>query len=486
MIRHDHMQHIAFNGHVKFQPAQNIGRCLDGKFYPQDALHFGNRQIDLHRFGLDRVFVDDALRNLPPAGLAHQFDPAFDTQNRLAGMHPPAEANPRIRQHLLRLHGAPHVDKIPVRRFQQHVARLVVDLCFRPADNPAQAENTGVIQQDDVVWFQFARHFVQRIQRFARFRQPGGNRWGAAPGPRHQLVIIEGVQRLANLEGDVIGDIHNIIDRALAHQLQAALHPFRRRLHFGIAQQGQGKALVIFRVLDSDRGQPVDRRPIGLHRIRRIAHRLAQQRGDFARHTHDAEAAGQVGRQVDVEDHIAQNILKRRARHIRLVMRHEDDAFVFIRNAQFLLRTDHAAVRDTAQGLLLQDHTFGGIAVAVPHFRAFLGERGPQRRVNRPLLLIIEQVGRAGNALFQPVAPIIHHRQHQTVRVGVRLHFADRAQQNLLAVPHQMIRRGHAHPFDLLLWHPYIMNAVDFQPSQRQPFGQQFRRNVDVHIIFQP
>jgi hypothetical protein len=44
-----------------------------------------------------------------------------------------------------------------------------------------------------------------------------------------QLGVVEGVQRLAEFEHHVVGDVDQRADRADAAALEAALHPFRRR-----------------------------------------------------------------------------------------------------------------------------------------------------------------------------------------------------------------------------------------------------------------
>src|SRR5690606_1318609 len=219
---------------------------------------------------------------------------------------------------------------------------------------------------------------IQRGQLFAGPGQPGGDGRRFAAGAGYQFVVIEGVQRLADLEGDVVGHINDIVDRALADQLQPALHPPRRWLHRRIAQQRQREPLIVFRVFDPDECLSLDGRAFHDDAVRRIAHLFAEQRGDFARDADDAEAAGQIGRQVDVEDDIAEDVSERRTRHIRLVVFQNEDTLMFVRNAEFFFRADHAAIGDAAQRPFLQNHAFGFVAVAVPYFRAFFGERRPQ------------------------------------------------------------------------------------------------------------
>ena len=78
---------------------------------------------------------------------------------------------------------------------------------------------------------------IERAQTLARLWKAGDDRRRAAPGARCQLVVIKSVQRLPDLEIDVVGDIDDVVDRTLPDGAQAPLHPFRRRRDRAAAQQ---------------------------------------------------------------------------------------------------------------------------------------------------------------------------------------------------------------------------------------------------------
>jgi hypothetical protein len=69
---------------------------------------------------------------------------------------------------------------------------------------------------------------VKRIQRFAGFRQAGDDGRGIAACARLELIVVESMERLADLEGDVVGDVYDVVDGALADQLQAKRSRRRR------------------------------------------------------------------------------------------------------------------------------------------------------------------------------------------------------------------------------------------------------------------
>ena len=56
------------------------------------------------------------------------------------------------------------------------------------------------------------------------------------------LVSIEGVQRLADLEEDEVGDIHNVVYRMKSDGEKLLLEPFRRRTHFHVLN---GNSLIL-------------------------------------------------------------------------------------------------------------------------------------------------------------------------------------------------------------------------------------------------
>ncbi len=469
-IGHGHVERVGFEMYVKAAAQQQVCRLIGANRDAQNALNLGSRQVDLHLRRGQRIVIDDPLRDLTAARAPHQFDAAPHAALRPTGMHAPAEAQPGVGADLLRLHRVADVDEIPVRGFQQHAGGLVADLGLRAADDPADTQDSGFVGHEDGEVVQRALHLVQRFERLARLRQPGDD-LGRLPartgGSRSldQFVVVEGVGRLPDLEGEVVGHVHDVVDWALPHADQAALHPLWRRLDGGIAQQRQREAWVEFRLADFDADLPGNRRAIRARFVGRLAQRRIQQGGGFPRHAEDAVGAGEVGRQFDVVNHVAQHVLRRSPRRIARILVHKDDALVRVADAEFLLRADHAAVGDAAQRLLLQDHALGFVAVTVPHFRAFQRHNRPQRRVEYALIFVLEQIGRAGDTLLQLIRAIIDHRQHQAVGVRVGFDFADRAQEQLVPIPHQMIGHRVADALDEGLRQADVLDVRDFQPG---------------------
>ncbi len=94
---------------------------------------------------------------------------------------------------------------------------------------------------------------------------------------------------------------------------------------------------------------------------------------------------------------------------------------------------------------------------------------------------------RARDNLFDLRATVIDHRQHQPVRIRMRLHLADGAEHDLVASPHQVIGRRHVNSGGRrALRHADIFNRSDFQPRQSQAFSQFFGAYRNVNVVFQP
>ena len=84
-----------------------------------------------------------------------------------------------------------------------------------PPMTPPRAERAGGIGDQDSLLAQVSLHIVQRLQLFARVGQARDDRRDTA-GAVDQLVVVESVQGLAQLEGEVVSHIDDVVARALA------------------------------------------------------------------------------------------------------------------------------------------------------------------------------------------------------------------------------------------------------------------------------
>src|SRR5260370_14494627 len=66
------------------------------------------------------------------------------------------------------------------------------------------------------------------------------------------FVVIESVQRVAQLEHDVVGCVNDVVDAGDAGGFEAVLEPLRGRLNFGATNHTSRKAAAEFGRLDID------------------------------------------------------------------------------------------------------------------------------------------------------------------------------------------------------------------------------------------
>ncbi len=122
--------------------------------------------------------------------------------------------------------GPADVDKVPGSRFEQDIGGLVAHFTFGAAHHTGQGERPGSIANQHIGFGQFALHPIQRGQFFPGMGGAGGDRSPAVfPARFCSTLVIEGMQRLADLEHGVVGGIDNIADGARPDHAQSALHP---------------------------------------------------------------------------------------------------------------------------------------------------------------------------------------------------------------------------------------------------------------------
>ena len=156
------------------------------------------------------------------------------------------------------------------------------------------------------------------------------------------LGRVEDVHRPALVEGHVIGDIDQGIDRAKADCLQALLHPGGARAVLHAAHQAQRKAgaqaLVIEINGDGDRRFALDREAGQLRGLQRAE----TGSGEITGNAIDARAIGAVRRQVNLDHRIVETGIGGKRGSDRRILGQVDDAVMAVGNVEFLLGTHHA------------------------------------------------------------------------------------------------------------------------------------------------
>ena len=243
--------------------------------------------------------------------------------------------------------GAEHRDGVPVGGLDQHVRGGVGHLGVLAAHHAAEADDAGVVGDDEVLGRQRAVVAVERGEALAL--------GGAADADRSgELVGVVPVDRAAELEHHVVGDVDGQRDRTLAEQHQPARHPRRRRRGRVEVAHGPGhEDGAALGVVDHDRvavvvgGRDV---PVG-----RVVEGRAVRQGRLAGDAAQRQRVGAVGVDLELDDLVAQvQQVEDVVAGLPGVGREHDDARVVLTQAELLGGADHAG-GDVAVGLARGD-----------------------------------------------------------------------------------------------------------------------------------
>ena len=334
------------------------------------------------------------------------------------------------------------------RRFQQHVGGVGSDLAVCPAHHAADTNRLHRVRNQEVVGRQLSADPVEGRELLAIDRSP-----------HHHMVIgdriqVKGVQRLVELQHHVVGHVHYVVDGSQSGAIQPFLQPLWRGPDADASDHGGRVALAEFRVFDGDHRQRID--PdigLGVSDLRN-AHRLTGNRSDLPRHAQDGQAVAPVGRQLQLEEGVAQHFIQRRA-HDR-VIRENDYPLVFVADLQLRFRADHPFGNDPAYRRRFK-------FFPAPAVHVHQGDAGA-REAN---LLSRGHVGRPADHFQRRPVSGINLAKRQRVRVGMwsgGAHVPDHATAPITAREHV------AH-----------LNA-----AHGQPVGQLIRVERDVNVLGKP
>ncbi len=129
-------------------------------------------------------------------------------------------------------------------------------------------------------------------------------------------VEVEGVQRLRGQQHHVVGDVDDVVDRALAGRRQPGLQPRRRGADLDVGEDARGEARAEVGDLDGDRGVVLDLAVavgVGVLVPRRGAERRRRDRVDLAGDPVDPEAVDPVRGHLELEHLLGRGAAPRRA-----------------------------------------------------------------------------------------------------------------------------------------------------------------------------
>ena len=348
------------------------------------------------------------------------------------------------------LRGAHDPDRLEVRGLEQDVRGVVGKLGLLAAHDPGERDRALGVGDHEIGRVELAQLAVERANLLPRLRPPDDDPALGEP------AAIERVQRAAEREHHVVGDVDRVRDRPLAGGRQPRLHPLGRGADPRVVEEPADVARAARRVVHAH-----------LYRLRvdravRLAagHRLqlgVEDGRDLAGDPVDREQVGAVEARLRLDHLLAerQDFGQRRAGVDRLA--EHDDPRVVGADLELALGEDHPVRHDAAELRLLELLTTGhhGAGQCDRDVRAGAEVPGATDDLAR---LPLSDVDRAE---LQPVG----------VRVLAGLEHEPDAVEAEVAVD---------------VRHAAVRDPLELEGRDRQPLADLAGRGVDLDVLAQP
>ena len=217
-------QLTAFHLAGEAQPFENPAGLLQGYFLPNHLADscFGESVDSIcirHR-----ILIQHALHNLTAAPFPHAFQAETKRGFSQSGMHIAAEAVGSLAADSGSAESFPQVDKVPVRRLNQHVAGFGVHAGLATAHHTRDGKRSDGVGHQLRLAVKLRFRSIQQSDFLAGVGCARDDGWFTASPPLQQ-VVVKSMQRLPDFEHGVISRIHKGVDRAHSCQRKPALHP---------------------------------------------------------------------------------------------------------------------------------------------------------------------------------------------------------------------------------------------------------------------
>ena len=204
---------------------------------------------------------------------------------------------------------------------------------------PAIPSGPGRVGDEQRLRVELAHDVVEGLEALARGRAANDDPAVVDRGG------IEGVDRLAEFEHDVVRGIDDVADRPLAGGQEAHLDPVRRRADLDAAHPAADEPRAEVRVARPRRsGAPSVGRPVSGGSVGGVRRRGAGHRGDLAGEPDDRERVAAVRLDVDVEHGVAVQLDQRAPD--RGVRGQDQDPVGVGGQAELVARAEHAVADD--------------------------------------------------------------------------------------------------------------------------------------------
>ena len=344
--------------------------------------------------------------------------------------------------------GAGDGARVPERRFDQHIGGGLVAARGLPAHDAGDRLDAVVVGDHHRIGIEPVGLAVERDEALAVLRPTNGQ-------AARDLLRVEDVQRPPPVEGQVVGDVDQRVDRAQADRPQALLYPLGRRAVRHAAHEAERKeraqALVVFVEGQGDRRRAG---PLAAHGGQRLALEGADAGGcEIPGDAVDRGAIGAVGRQVDLDDRIVEPGPDGVGGADRRLGGQIEDAVMVVAEAEFRAGAEHAAALDAAD------------------------------RADREGDRFARDVGAGGGEDREHAGPRVRRAAHDLQRLAVAgIHLADPQAVGV------RVLLGRDHPRDHVgaKRGGLVLDAFDLETDPRQRLTDRVERSLGVEVILEP
>ena len=233
--------------------------------------------------------------------------------------------------------GAQDVGAVEVGRLEDDIHRLRIHLGINGAEHAGDHQRPAHVGDHQIAYIQGALDLIEGDDPLT---------WLGAPHDQPAALdarAVEGVQRLADGQHDVVGDIDDITDGPHAGVGEARLQPRRRLGDVQSADHAGAVARAEVRIDHLDGDICLGRRTAGRGlRHRRRGQRQPSRSGHLAGDSVDTETVRPVGRDLYLQHRLGDRQILRQRRAHRPVRRQDDYAGAVVFVAQLFLAEHHA------------------------------------------------------------------------------------------------------------------------------------------------
>ncbi len=292
---------------------------------------------DARRLGLARIGVDGASRDAATRPLAHQPRRPIGTETGEPMLLALLEAQAGLGPQRVAEGGPADADRVEDRGFDDDGGRRVAHLGCRAAHDARERQRTGPIGDQQRRRVEVALDVVERLEALARTCPPD-DQPRAAVGGRDRAAI-ERVDRLAELEHDVVRGVDDVAHRPQPGGQQAHLDSVGRRADRDVRDPAADEPRAQRGVGDIDGQAGLDRVAVLDHVGRREADLATRDRGHLARQPDERQRVAAVRLDVDVEHPVAVQVGQ--VRPDRRLGRQDEDPVAVRGHAKLLARAEH-------------------------------------------------------------------------------------------------------------------------------------------------